>query len=65
MYYLANHLLTELTEKYVYVTNRDQYLGITEGDYIIVTKIDTGAIEPEFRPIWISNKDLACNTCCK
>jgi hypothetical protein len=62
---INNYDENSLTEKYVYVTNRDQYLGITEGDYIIVTKIDTGAIEPEFRPIWISNKDLACNTCCK
>ena len=62
---INNYDPTSTSEKYVYVTNRDQYLGIKEGDYIVVTKIDTGALEPEFRPIWISNKDLACNTCCK
>ena len=62
---INNYDPTSVSEKYVYVTNRDQYLKITKGDYIVVTKIDTGAVNPEFRTIWISNKDLACNTCCK
>jgi hypothetical protein len=62
---INNYDQNSTSEKLVYITNRDQYLGIKEGDYIVVTKIDVGSIEPEFRPIWISNKDLACNTCCK
>ena len=62
---INNYDPANVSEEYVYVTNRDQYLQITKGDYIVVTKIDTGAANPEFRTIWISNKDLACNTCCK
>ena len=54
------------SEKYVFIINRDRYLNITAGDYIVAMKMVTGSPHsPEYRPIWISNKDLACGTCCK
>lgn len=43
----------------LFVTNRDKYSSMKVGDYVIAIKTSS-----ELRPIWISNQDLACNTCC-
>lgn len=53
-------LVTKPDGDRIFITNRDQYLNITSGDFIIANYVNS-----EYRPVWISNEDLACNTCCK
>tara|TARA_R100000152_G_C6780931_1_gene214435 strand:+ start:2138 stop:5395 length:3258 start_codon:yes stop_codon:yes gene_type:complete len=53
-------LVTKPDGDRVFISNRDQYLHITSGDFIIANYVNS-----EYRPVWISNEDLACNTCCK
>ena len=48
------------TSEGVFITNRDKHSSLTSGDYIVAININN-----EFRPLWINNEDLACNTCCK
>lgn len=48
-----------ITTDGVFVVNRDKYSSLTSGDYIVALRVNN-----EFRPLWISNEDLACNSCC-
>lgn len=58
---ITNYNSEITSENYLYVSNRDKYLSLKNGDYVMVTKMPNN----EYRPFWVSNEDLACNTCCK
>jgi hypothetical protein len=40
------------------LVNRDKFLKIEQGDYVIAIKINN-----EYRPLWVSSEALLCNSC--
>ena len=62
---VANYNPSVTSETYLSITNRDQYSSLKTGDYVIAIRIERPDSKVEYRPIWISNKDLACGSCCK
>jgi hypothetical protein len=50
-------------ENYVFIVNRDVHSSLLIDDYVVAMRGE--GLNGEFRPVWISNKDLACNSCCE
>lgn len=51
-------ILQPLSGSNIFVINRDKYLTIKSGDYVIALKIGN-----EYRPIWVSSESTSCQCC--
>ena len=52
-------ILTTLAGESVWISNRDIYLRLEEGDYVVANRIVVGG-QDEYRPVWVSNEESAC-----
>jgi len=52
-------IMTKLDGSTVWVSNRDKYLTLEKGDYVVASRI-TYLTGDEYRPVWVSNEYNTC-----
>jgi len=53
-------IMTQFNGETATITNRDQYLRLEEGDYVIANRIKNTEGQYEYRPVWVSNETTTC-----